>query len=30
MTATAALTGGFANAPVDAAHAFRAIMTVMA
>ena len=30
MTATAALTGGFADAPVDAAHAFRAIMTVMA
>ncbi|MAC77160.1 MAG: phosphonate C-P lyase system protein PhnH [Rhodobacteraceae bacterium] len=30
MTATAALTGGFTNAPVDAAHAFRAIMTVMA
>ena len=30
MTATAAPTGGFANAPVDAAHAFRAIMTVMA
>lgn len=30
MTATAALTGGFSNAPVDAAYAFRAIMTVMA
>ncbi|CAN0583747.1 unnamed protein product [Ectocarpus sp. 12 AP-2014] len=30
MTATAALTGGFSNAPVDAAHAFRAVMTVMA
>ncbi|MGR3805050.1 phosphonate C-P lyase system protein PhnH [Marinibacterium profundimaris] len=28
--ATAALTGGFANPPVDAAHAFRATMDVMA
>ncbi len=27
---TAALTGGFADAPVDAARAFRAVMTVMA
>ena len=28
--ATAALTGGFANPPVDASHAFRAAMDVMA
>lgn len=27
---TVTLTGGFAEAPVDAAHAFRAVMTVMA
>lgn len=27
---TQALEGGFANAPIDAAHAFRAVMNAMA